>query len=378
MRIGITMLSHDATWGGPGIYTREIVRNLLGIDSHNEYVLIYPRFGRAREEMGHYAQKHQNVTEVLTGRSISLGVLWEQFVVPGVARRYSIDLLFNPFWSVPVFADYKTVMIVHNTEFHTVPNVYTLRRRIQWTLHNYIWIHKADCVISISDVITEDLVKYVHLPRDRIRMIYHGFSDQVRVISDQAVLDAARSKYRLRGKFLLYVGMIFPQKNFINLVRAFSLICREIPHDLVVVGPPRWKFEGDLELVEKLGLKDRIRFLGFVPNDELPAIYNLADCFVYPSLYEAFGLAGVEAMACGCPVAGANAAAIPEVLGEAAVLFDPRSPEDIARSIMSVIGNNEVRDSCVRKGLERAKFFTWTRTAQQTLQLFEELVGPGR
>jgi glycosyltransferase involved in cell wall biosynthesis len=374
VRIGITMLSHDQTWGGPGVYTMEIVRSLLAVDKLNEYVLIYPQFGRTREGLGQYSARHSNVEEVLTGRSVSLGTVWEQTAVPRAASKHGLDVLFNPFWSVPVRARYKTVMIVHNTEYHTIPGVYDLRTWMEWTLHNYIWIHRADAVISISKVITEDLVRYVKLPRDRIHLIYHGCSDRFRVIRGETELEATRRKYNLPEKFLLYVGMIFPQKNFGNLLRAYALLKDTIPHPLLVIGKPRWKFDEDIKLVETLGLGDRVRFLGHVPNEELPAIYNLADCFVYPSLYEAFGLAGVEAMACGCPVAGARAAAIPEVLGDAAALFDPYSPEDMARSILSIVRDPPTREACVRKGLERARFFTWERAATETLQLFHGLV----
>jgi glycosyltransferase involved in cell wall biosynthesis len=187
-------------------------------------------------------------------------------------------------------------------------------------------------------------------------------------------LHAARDKYRLPEKFILFVGMIFPQKNFTNLLRAFKQIAHRIPHDIVVAGNPRWKFQSDMDLIDELGLRDRVHTVGFVPNDELPLIYNLADCFVYPSLYEAFGLAGVEALACGCPTAGANAAAIPEVLGDAALLFDPHDPSDMARQIMTLLENTEVRETCIRKGLERAKYFRWERTARETLALLHEVV----
>jgi glycosyltransferase involved in cell wall biosynthesis len=189
-----------------------------------------------------------------------------------------------------------------------------------------------------------------------------------------AVLDAARREYDLPDKFLLYVGMIFPQKNFGNLLRAFHRLRDRIPHTLLVIGTPRWKYEKELELVDTLGLRERIRFIDFVPNERLPPIYNLADCFIYPSLYEAFGLAGVEAMACGCPVAGANAGAIPEVLGDAALLFDPHDPEDIAGRVLTLLEDESARAQRVACGLERVKTFRWEMAAREMLQLFEGLV----
>lgn len=182
-------------------------------------------------------------------------------------------------------------------------------------------------------------------------------------------------EYLLPEKFILFVGMLFPQKNFINLLRAFNKIARDIPHDIVVAGRPRWKYQEELQLIESMGLSDRIRFLYFVPNDDLPMIYNLADCFVYPSLYEGFGLAGLEAMACGCPMAAADAAAIPEVADGAALLFDPHDPDDIATAITTLLYDQAARDAYIEKGLARARLFTWDRAAEETLRLFRDVVG---
>lgn len=373
MRIGITMLSHDATWGGIGIYTREIVRQLLSIDPVNEYVLIYPGFGDARRDLGQYAAEHPNCTEIETRRSLKWTTYWDQVVVPPVARRFNLDVLFNPFWSVSVFASCARVVVVHGVDAHVVPESLTLRVRLDWALHSRIWIHAADAVVSISDVMTGDLKRYVQLPAERIRRIYHGCSASFRPIADEHALASARRQFDLPEKYLLFVGMLFPQKNFGTLLRAFHKLSGRIPHSIVVVGRPRWKYAADLRLVRELGLGARVRMLDHVANEDLPLIYNLADCFVFPSLYEAFGLAGVEAMACGCPVAAANAGALPEVLGDAALFFDPRDVDGMAERIHTLIHDPAVRDTCVRKGLERARSFTWERAARELLRLFHDV-----
>jgi glycosyltransferase involved in cell wall biosynthesis len=140
-----------------------------------------------------------------------------------------------------------------------------------------------------------------------------------------------------------------------------------------VAGQPRYKFEGDLNLLGELGIEDRVDFLHYVPNDDLPAIYNMAECFVYPSLYESFGLAQLEAMRCGCPVIGANAGAIPEVTGGAAILFDPHDPKELSEAIFKVTYEPDIRRALVERGLARAREFTWERTARETLAVFKEL-----
>ncbi len=377
MKIAISMLSHDLSWGGIGVYTREIVRNMLELDRENEYLLVYPGFGAARQSIGQYQREFPNCVEVETRRSIGWTVFWEQVVLPPVLRREKIDLFFNPFWSVPVLGSYRKVLIVHGVDYHVVPESLRLRGKFEWFLHSHLWVHRADAVISISDMMKRDLVRFDHLPAERIHRIYHGCHPKFRPIEDRALLDAARRRYDLPERFVLFVGMLFPQKNFSNFVRAFARIAERVPHDIVVAGKPRWKYNDELQLLDALGIRGRVRFLDQVPNDELPLLYNLADCFAFPSFYEAFGLVGVEAMACGCPVAAARAGALPEVLGEAARYFDPHDVEDIAGVLAAILTDDALRTRCREAGLARARSFTWRRAAAEVLQLFRDVSAAG-
>ncbi len=374
MRIGISMLSHDQSWGGIGVYTREIIRNLLEMDRKNEYVLIYPGFCAERSGFGQYQGVYPNCTEVVTRKSLGWTIFWEQWVLPPFARKLKLDLFFNPFWSVPVFGNYKKVLIVHGVDYHVVPESLNLRNKFEWFLHSYAWVHRADAVISISDMMKRDLIKYDHLAADRIRRIYHGCHPKFRPIADAAVLDAARSRYQLPERFVLFVGMLFPQKNFSNFARAFARIADKVPHKIVVAGRPRWKYSEEIQLIEQLGLKDRVQFLDQVPNDDLPALYNLADCFAFPSFYEAFGLVGVEALASGCPVIAARAGAVPEVLGDAAQYYDPYNVDEMAATMLAMLTDAGLRERSRAAGLERARQFTWKRAAAEVLELFDDVM----
>jgi glycosyltransferase involved in cell wall biosynthesis len=373
MRIAITLQSLDETWGGIGVYTREIVKALLRVDSTNEYILIYPRFGAAKTRRGQF-RRHKNAIEIETEFSrVPFGTYWDQVVVPGVAKEYGVDVLFNPFLTVPIRGRFGKVMVMHNVEYHTVPQVYDLVMYSWWFMVEKAIMRAADRVISISKVMTEDFRKHVNYPISQVRTIYHGVNEKFRIETDPARLAHARDEYELPERFILFVGHLYPQKNFSVLARAFARLKNSIPHRLIVAGRPRWKADADLRLIQELGLGDRIDLLHFVPNDDLPLIYNLADCFVYPSLYESFGLAQLEAMACGCPVIGANSGAIPEITGGAALLFDPHSPEELSQAILTVIEDKDVRRSVVERALVRVKDFTWERTARETLDLFKEL-----
>jgi glycosyltransferase involved in cell wall biosynthesis len=299
---------------------------------------------------------------------------WDQVVVPRTTEQYGIDVLFNPHLTVPIRGRFGKVTVLHNVEYHTVPKVYNWRIYSWWYLLEKFILPAADRIISLSEAMTADVRKYVNYPISQVRTIYHGVSEKFRVETDCNRLARARTKYDMPDHFILFVGRLYPQKNFATLARAFALIKERIPHRLIVAGQPRYKYERELSLLSELGIEERVDFLQFVPNDELPMIYNLADCFVYPSLYESFGLAQLEAMRCGCPVIGANAGAIPEVTGGAAMLFDPHSPQELSEAILKVTCEPKVRRDLVERGLARAHEFTWERTARETLAVFKELV----
>jgi len=397
MRIAIQLQSWDGSVGGIGIYTQELIRALLRIDSKNEYVLIYPAFGVARKCRGQFSG-HNNVIEIEAELSrlplehycsrlyprapsvfdklramLPLETYWDQVVIPRVVKQYGVDVLFNPQLTIPIRGRFGRVTVMHAVEYHTVPNVYTLRMYAWWFLLENFILPAADRLISLSNTMTEALREHVKYPINQVRTIYHGVSDKFRVEKDSDRLSRARKKYDLEHPFILFVGRLYPEKNFAVLVHAFARLKDKIPHRLVVAGQPRYKFREDVNLLRQLDIEERVDFLDYVPNDDLPMIYNLADCFVNPSLYEGFGLAQVEAMACGCPVIAANAGAIPEITGEAAILFDPHNPEELAQSILNVVCEPDIRRKLVDRGVLRAQEFTWERAAGKTLEVFKEL-----
>lgn len=373
MRIGITLQSLDPTWGGIGVYTEEIVKHLLRVDPRNEYILMYPGFGAPRKLFGRY-RRYPNALELETDfSSFPSGWYWDQMIVPKVARRHGVDVIFNPFLSVPIPGKFKKVMVMHNVEYHTIPKVYDWKMYTRWFLLEKAILPAADRVISISEIMTRDFKKAVKYPIEQVRTIYHGVSERFKILDDARLLREAKEEYCLPDDFILFVGHLYPQKNFSVLARAFARLARDIPHDLVIAGRPRWKYQEDLQTIESLGLGKRVHLLHIVPNQDLPALYNQAACLVYPSLYESFGLVQLEAMACGCPVIGANSGAIPEIAGGAAMLFEPHDDAQLEAQIRSIVGDPAVRRAQIDKGLRRAKEFTWEKCARETLQVFEEV-----
>ena len=162
------------------------------------------------------------------------------------AKHFGIDVLFNPFLSVPIPGKFKKVMVMHNVEYHTIRNVYDWKMYTRWFLLEKVILPAADRVISISEVMTRDFARTVKYPIDQVRTIYHGVSERFRILKDAEKLREAKEEYCLPDNFILFVGHLYPQKNFSVLARAFALIAKEIPHDLVIAGRPRWKYQEDL------------------------------------------------------------------------------------------------------------------------------------
>jgi glycosyltransferase involved in cell wall biosynthesis len=240
-----------------------------------------------------------------------------------------------------------------------------------------LFCRRATGIISMTQMGVGEMVKYLKVNAKKVHPIYESHHNRFRVLSKDN-LGSVREKYHLPDKFLLFVGGLNPLKNFSNLLKAYCLLRSEIPHKLVAVGFKRWKFEGDLKLVTQLGLEKDVLFTGFVPDEDLPAIYNLADLFVFPSLYEGFGIPVLEAMASGCPVVTTKTGCSREIAGDAAILVDPRNPEEIAQGISRILSKPELRRHMIEKGLSQASHFNWEKTARETLSLIEHLIKNGK
>jgi glycosyltransferase involved in cell wall biosynthesis len=302
-----------------------------------------------------------------------LGYYGNLVVVPRLARKLGLDVLFTPYTALQPPGRFRSVITVHGAERYTVPGVLSWRSAINWRLMESVTLRRADRVIAVSDTMKRDFCRALEFPEEKVCTTYLGVNPVFRPLADAERLRKVKEQYRLADDFLLFVGYLFPNKNFNNLLKGLRTVASEIPHHLVVCGGRRWKYEADLEQVRVLGLTNRVQFLDVVPQDHLVALLNLAACFAFPSLYESFGLAMVEAMACGCPVVAANTGALPEIAGNAAVFCDPYDPEDIGRAIRELLLDPERRATCRARGLSRASEFTWERTARRTLEVFEQL-----
>jgi glycosyltransferase involved in cell wall biosynthesis len=365
MRIGF-MLRNLSEQGGIQVYTKAILDELLALDSPHEFVLLY----RDSAFLGAYAG-HPRVEEVVVRFPTKL--LWDQVAVPWAARRHDLDLIVNPKLSVPLFTGRRTVFTLHGAEQFAVPEVFGRVDRIYTALMMPIYCRRATGIITTTHMGVDEIVRYVGADRRKLHMVHQGAHSRFRRLDPAACLEV-KERYQLPDRFILFVGGLNPLKNFSNLLRAYQRLAGELPHALVAVGFLRWRYERDVALIDELGLGDRVLRPGFVPDEDLPAIYNLAEVLALPSLYEGFGIPIIEAMASGCPVVTSKAGCCPEVAGGAAVLVDPKDVGDIAAGLRRAIVDHELRRSLIERGLARAPEFTWARTARQSLAVYERVV----
>jgi len=363
MKIGI-MARHLAERGGIGVYSNNLLKALFQIDQHNEYVLLH----RDQQSVGRFTDIPNMTEKILPARH---KILWDQVAVAKFSNQANLDIVFNPKLSIPLRTRAKTVLVMHGAEQFAVPKAFKFFDRMYFTLANPRYCRAASAIIAMTHIGAKDISRYMRADPEKIHVIPEAYNELCRVMSTEET-EPLRQKYKLPQRFILFIGGLNPIKNLGNALRAFAKI-KDGPHDMVILGFKRWKFEKDLRLLEELGLKSRVHFAGFVPDEDIPAFYNMAELYLFPSLYEGFGIPVLEAMACGCPVVTSQTGCSPEVAGNAAVLVDPYKPDSIHEGVNQVLQNQSLRDELIEKGLRRCMDFSWKKTALATRSLFESL-----
>ena len=302
-------------------------------------------------------------------------LLWEQTTLPALARRCKLDLLHSLHYTMPVLAPCPVVVTFHDMTFFLFPNLHLLPKRIFFQNFIRFSARRAAALLSVSESTRQDSIRLLGLSPDRITTTPLGVTAGFAPVRDTIALNAVRQKYRLPERFVLYVGLLEPRKNVPALLRAFQRISAAFPgYQLVLAGRQGWMYEQVFQLVESLGLKERVCFTGYVDGEDLPALYSLADVFVYPSFYEGFGLPVLEAMACGVPVITSRVSSLPEIAGDAAVLLDPDHEDGLAGALERLLSDPAERAWRSARGIEQARIFTWDRTARLTWPVYRSVV----
>jgi glycosyltransferase involved in cell wall biosynthesis len=378
VRIAIDATSVPPQRLGAGTYIYNLVQALAQVESDDRYyIFAKPETFAGCPELaeGQRGSRFRLVPVRLPWRLARMA--WEQAVLPWHLRRLGVDVLHSPHYTTTaVGGGWRRVVTFHDVTFFLLPERYPALRRAYFRAASRAGARLCDMAIAVSNTVRADLEQHLQMPPERVRAVPLAAAPSYRHVDDPATLAAVRAKYGLPDRFILNVGALEPGKNQATLVRAFHrLKGQNLSHGLVIAGPPAWRYERLLRLVDKLGLTDQVRFLDYVPAEDLVVLYNLADLFVFPSLYEGFGLPPLEAMACGLPVVASTAPALREVLDGAALLVHPLDVTALAEAMAAALGDEPLRNHLREAGLQRAALFSWERTARETAAVYREAAG---
>ncbi len=375
MRVAIDYTAALYQAAGIGRFVRSLVKALAEIDRENEYLLVYadPPRGTARPvpPAPNFSSRRIPIPER------ALAILWHRLSlpVPVDAVTGQVDLFHSPDFVLPPVWRAATVLTVHDLAFLLKPECAEARLRdyLEKTVPRSV--ARADYILADSANTQDDLICLLGVPPSKIEVVPGGVDPAFAPISDPEALERVRQRISGGAPFVLSVGMIEPRKNLVRLIDAFELArARDhLPHKLVLAGRKGWLSEGIYRRAASSPLASDILFPGFVPEEDLPALYSAADLFVFPSLYEGFGLPPLEAMACGTPVVASRSASLPEVVGEAALLVEPEDVEGLAEALASALGDTGLRARMVAAGLEQSRQFTWEASAHKMLRVYRRL-----
>lgn len=369
MHIAIDAHSVGAGLAGNESYITNLIESLAEIDTANRYTLYVTR----REAVERFEGRWPHVSIRLTLPHTPL--LRIPLTLSAELRRRPVDLL-HVQYTAPPLAPCPVVATIHDLSFEHLPETFKRRSRTQLRLTVRRTARMASAVIAPSEFSRRDLIETYQLPPERVKRTPLAAAPHFAPVTDEAERRRVRELYQISGEYILAVGAIQPRKNLVRLVEAYADLRRRRPQaklpQLVLVGKRGWLYGETLSAARRHTRDGDIHFAGYVREGDLPALYTDATAFVYPSYFEGFGLPLLEAMACGAPVITGNRTSLPEVVGQAGLLFDPFDIDALSAALGRVIDDGALRQQLRARGLERARAFSWHETARLTLKVYEE------
>src|SRR4030042_4045411 len=349
-------------------YSSDLIKGLSLVDNKNPYVLYFNKIPQFFEI------SHPNFSTKI----IRSPRLWTQVRLAWECLLFPPDILFVPAHTIPVIRrpSLKTIVTVHElgAEFLEAYHQFPQKLYLNWSTE---FVAKyATHLIAVSNSTKRDLMKTLKVPANRISVVYEGVNRGVFMPKRTEEIDKVAAKYGLSEKYFLYVGTIQPRKNLARVIEAFAK-ANLSRTKLVLVGEKGWLSDNIYDMPRKLSIENKVKFLGFVPTEDLPALYSGAVAFVFPSLYEGFGLPILEAFACGCAVMTSNFGATEEIARRAAFLVNPKKIDGISEGFRNLAVDTDLRNKLRSLGFERIEDFSWEKTATETLKVFDKVYRKG-
>jgi glycosyltransferase involved in cell wall biosynthesis len=366
MRIGIDCREIKYPITGTARFLLTFFEGLSMVEENKELELIL--IGNQLTNFKLLPSFYNKYEKVVTRESITF--YFDQVLFDKVAKEKKIDLLFSPYYKISLISTIPAIITIHDIIY-----ILFARNFIQKSIYKFLtklYAERATKILCVSEHTRNDVVKHLHVEKDKIYVIYEGISRNFYKREDTEVEKIMR-KYKIQRRYILYVGNFNPHKNVSRLILAYNILPERIKEEyqLVIAGGDIRRVMG---LIKQLNIEKQISILNHIPEEDLPLLYSGAELFVFPSLYEGFGLPPLEAMSCECPVVSSNASCMPEVLGDACVYFNPYDVEEIAGKIELVLENSSLREELKNKGVERVKLYKPEYFAKNVLQLFYSVI----
>ena len=353
-----------------------VIRHIEKIDYKNEYIIFLPSppLGDLPKPRAGFSYK------ILRPK-----LLWSRIALPLAlyTARSKPDLIFSPTHYIPRFSPVKRIVTIFDLSFLHFPEMFN--QKDLWQLKNWTKFsaENADHIVTISAFTKKDIISAYGVNKDKITVAYPGYDEEIfHPVSDQAKIKRVLNKYKIKSPFIIYIGTIQPRKNLTRLIETFNRIITQDSNDnlqLLIVGKTTgegregWMYQDILNTPQKFGMENRVIFTNYVPTLDLPYLLSGAIAFIQPSLWEGFGIPLLEAMSTGCPVLTSHVSSLPEVVGQAGLLFDPYSTDQMEQALRTVISDQALRRKLTRLGFLQVKKFSWEKMAKTIVKVFQDV-----
>ncbi|UCG58424.1 MAG: glycosyltransferase family 4 protein [Phycisphaerales bacterium] len=366
MKIAFSARGLSVSSGGARQFIKSLVPALAECRGSDELIFMYDR----RRFCG-LASDCQEIAMECRNK-----IWWDFVYFPRMLRKLKVDAAIFPKNVIPFFTNCACYVVIHDLAYFVSGlNAYPFLDTLYMRSLIPRSVRRAAGVFAVSRNTEQDIIRYTGCDSKKITVTYEAADKCYRHIDDPESLKTVKRKYEVPDRFVLYTGSLSPRKNLVRLLEAFGKMRGRIPHNLALTGSKSWKDRSVHETIQRLGLRDTVKRLGYVEEQDMPALYNLASAYVYPSLYEGFGLPVLEAMQCGCPVVASNATSIPEVAGDAAMLFDPCDTGAIAEALYKILTDEIAREQLIASGFRQAAKYSWRRCAETMLTAVRQAKG---
>lgn len=375
--IGLDATSLSIYGKGVSSHQYNLIKSLSKIDKKNCYYIFLNKRNLLPE-----LPKRENFNYIMA--PIPKRIIWDQFQLPVIIMKYKLDIYHCLIDTLPIFGKTKFILGVAEIPDYRIALMHrsdrcSLYTRISNSYTKFFFLpslKKARVIIVYSGSTKSDLIQKYNICEEKIRVLYHGVDDEFCAIDNEENLRNTRKKYNAQEGYILHISSSDQRENTQAVIRAYkrALYYLRVPKKLVICGDARPQDTGLKKLIAELNLENNIIFTGYKIKKELARLYQAADLFIEVSFYEGFGLQVVEAMSCGIPVIASNVTSLPEVVGDAGILVNPTNIDDLTCAMIQVLTDSELHNKLRQKSLERAKFFSWDETAQETLGIYNELL----